>query len=240
MSAQKNNPAWTDRSIASLFASKVSQRLKSISKLLKINLKLTDLDPQAQAALMGREYDNLHVHNPSSSNEQNLSTFEIHGGDSDREMRQDSDDDAIANQHDLELEIDRKLALKNDRLDHSLANRKAIDEALSAEKAFEDSQNQTSNEALINEKEIQHLMEREEAEFTTEPEAGVSEQPDHEIRPNYDNTGSNQRNPMPETTKSPSDERDTQMIIEEFLENKTAPKNSHDATQTLIHSTTPI
>ena len=71
-----SNPAWTDQSIASLLASKVSQRLKSISKPLKNNLKLTDLDPQAQAALMGREYDNLRVHNPSSSNEQNLRTIE--------------------------------------------------------------------------------------------------------------------------------------------------------------------
>ena len=157
------NPVWTDQSIALPLASKVSQRLKSISRPLNNNLKLTDLTPEAQAALMGREYDNLCVHNPSSSNEQNLRTFERHGGDSYREMRQNSDTVAIAQEHDLALEIDRKLASKNDSLDHALAKREAIEEA-------------------INEKEIRYLMAREETEFTTEPpEAGVSEQSNQEI-----------------------------------------------------------
>ncbi|HAG61553.1 MAG TPA: hypothetical protein DCL40_01475, partial [Coxiellaceae bacterium] len=210
------NPAWTHQTTTHLLTSKVNQRLKSISKPLNNNLKLTDLDLQAQAALMGREYDNLCVHNPSSSNEQNLRTFERHGGDSYREMRQNSDNDAIAQQHNLALEIDKKLASKNDRLDHKLANREAINEALLAEKAFEDAQTPTSSETLINEKELRYLMAREEAEFTTEPEAGVSEQSNQEIHPNHDNTG-NQRNPTPETTESHSDQRDTQTIIEKFL-----------------------
>ena len=82
------------------------------------------------------------------------------------------------------------------------------------------------------------MMAREETEFTTEPEAGVLEQSNQETRLNDNNTG-NQKNPASETTESPSDKRDTQTIIKQFLKDKTTPKNSHDATQTSTHSTTP-
>ena len=215
-------PAWTKEhlNLTGQLESNVNRRLKMISahlqknpKFMNLNLRLTDLTPQAQATLMGREFDNLCA-NPRLSDEQKQHNFKINGRDNERESVQNGVKNDINKQQALDEKIDKKLAMENDKedkklameakkLDLDLAAQEAIDEQHSAEIAHEKSMNLTppassiSEEELINAEEIEYLLDQQATMPTPKSVAGEPLKRTLESKP----TPGNETNP-----ESPSDQ----------------------------------
>lgn len=195
-------PAWTKEhsNLAGQLESNVNHRLEMISthlqrtpKFKNLNLRLTDLTPQAQAVLMGREFDNLCA-NPRLSDEQKQHNFENDGGDTIHELAQYGVKNDINKQQALDEKIDKKLAMENDKedkklameakkLDLDLAAQEAIDEQHSAEIADEKSMDLTppassiSEEELFNAEEIEYLLDQQATMPTPESAAGEPLEP---------------------------------------------------------------
>ena len=164
-------PAWTKEHLKGQLQTNVNNRLEMISthlqknpKFKDLNLKLTDLTPEAQAVLMGREFDNLCA-NPRLSDEQKQHNFEIHGVDSKQELTQYSVKKNINEQHALDEKIDKKLAMENDKEDKKLAMRDYIIDHRLAE------------EELIIAEEIEYLLDQQATEPTPEIAAGQPLEP---------------------------------------------------------------
>ena len=204
-------PAWTKEhlNLTGQLESNVNRRLKMISahlqknpKFMNLNLRLTDLTPQAQATLMGREFDNLCA-NPRLSDEQKQHNFKINGRDNERESVQYGVKKNINEQHALDEKIDKKLAMEAKKLDLDLAAQEAIDEQHSAEIADEKSMDLTppassiSEEELINAEEIEYLLDQQATMPTPKSVAGEPLKRTLESKP----TPGNETNP-----ESPSDQ----------------------------------
>ena len=256
---QKSDPttndaqAWRRKNFIGHLQTNVNNRLEMINthlqknpKFKDLNLRLTDLTPQAQATLMGREFDNLCA-NPRLSDEQKQHNFEINIGDSKQELTQYSVKKNINEQHALDEKIDKKLAMENDKEDKKLAMRDYIIDHRLAE------------EELIIAEEIEYLLDQQATEPTSEIAAGQPLEPtfdqnktlQSELLPgNKTNPESpsdqairdHHQIPTPEPKLRDNDEAESR-IFEKFLKQKeTNPENSPASTenQTSIPSPKPI